>query len=154
MKYTVALDKDPDALTKFSLGIDGQEVWIGDPCYILRGNEEWSKVCDTLPLNCCNGCVLAITLRDSLHKIFVCQTAYGDGCYPVLVDGDEIGAAGVDAGLLCIATNELATLLRDMFKDSSYRCGVVTRPLHAKKIVAGGGNFSLGNVSVRTDGEE
>ena len=67
------------------------EYYIGDPCYVF--DEEWSDFCDLLFEN--------DVFEWKGQKVFVHQTAWGDGTYP-LMENESIMVSnlGVDAGVI------------------------------------------------------
>lgn len=92
----------------FSNEPDG--VWIGDPCYVYP-EEDWTTWCDATfdwEKN-----AFGPDLKQKEHYIgkttectgeiwYSWSTAFGDGVYPLLIDGKQVARLGVDAGTLSV----------------------------------------------------
>jgi len=84
--------------------------WVGDPCYVVP-DEYWDSLCN-------NWSAYDKKHRDDAdykhHYVAEVQdesaglcfhlwsTAYGDGCYPLSINGDKVADLGVDAGTLSV----------------------------------------------------
>lgn len=94
------------------------KYYIGDLCYVMH--DEWDEFCDITidGNNCRDG---EFQLKDG-RKFATYGTAYGDGCYPAVADGDNIGECGVDAGLIgCIRVEDI----KDTTYDNLEELGVI-----------------------------
>lgn len=81
---------------------------VGDLCYVYP-DDEWSDYVNENFKNARYGEDIAgAILTYNGIDIFTCATAYGDGEYPVIQDGKEIGSFGVDAGMTALIPLELA----------------------------------------------
>ena len=79
-----------------------------DPCYILGEDPFWQKYCNWMfSRGDYNTRVEYHFIKYEDKQIYVFDTAFGDGCYPVLNAGHEIGSCGVDAGMICLCPVEL-----------------------------------------------
>lgn len=81
--------------------------FVGDLCYIVKGEGHWDRVCDNLEEG---------EFDDSIIGFPYCiwNTAWGDGEY-----FDQVGREySVDAGLIgCISMNYIHTLNLDQYND-------------------------------------
>jgi len=75
------------------------KYWIGDPCYVISG-EEWSEFLDPYWALDGNGGVFNF----EEYKVCAFSTQYGDGCY----DASDGSRLGVDAGMIGAIPMELA----------------------------------------------
>ena len=87
---------------KDSLILPAGWYYIGDPCYVLKGDGEWDKVCGQLDhldhLGYGGGSIVV-----NARQVVIFQTAYGDGDYP-----DNYGRSyPVDSGLIGAVPVEL-----------------------------------------------
>lgn len=90
MKYRFSTGKRP---------MKGGTHYIIDPCYLLQTDPFWGDFCEYCFKE--DGRAEVYIEMDG-HTIYTFSTAYGDGQYPVHENGENIGFAGVDAGLLSV----------------------------------------------------
>jgi len=83
------------------------KYYIGDPCYVIRDNDKWAKVCERMEHNpALQTSVLGL-------DIFLARTQYGDGTYTdrqnnkYSVDSGTIGAVPIE---LCDPTQNITDL--------------------------------------------
>ncbi len=83
-------------LDKHPIELDGRYL-ITDPCYVYGDYDGggWDEFCTLLWANKDDIVLFEIDGKE----IPVMSTRWGDGCYPVILDGHEVGSFGVDAGL-------------------------------------------------------
>lgn len=139
MKFTM--------LQKSETGFSGT-IWIGDPCYIIK---DWSKFLDVLWKDGDSEGII-----NTPHgEVFVFQTAYGDGEYPVYRDNKVIGRCGVDAGLLSVMYLETAEKIRRNKKEVR-RLGVIVQDVAGTASSMGCGDAVVGDIRIITsdEGEE
>ena len=87
---------------------------VTDPCYFLGHDDDfWNNFCSFMFGEDRTIGSDSYTIEIAGYKVMAWGTAYGDGCYPTLKDGVEIGSSGVDAGMLSLIPIELY----DLFKD-------------------------------------
>lgn len=143
--------KNPVIATKAdSIALAGDIVII-DPCYIFPENL-WSEFCDAYWA--AKG---SAQIEWNGTKMLVNGTAYGDGCYPVVYKGEDVGTAGVDAGLLCVLTLEDARKLAKVGNKirEIKRLGVIIKDYQGNGIIATEqGNFESDFLQVTTDGSD
>lgn len=122
------------------------KCWVGDPCYVID-EDNWDLFCSKLYPN--HECVIDSTeggmVVTNKGKFFICGTAYGDGCYPLTKKGDEVATLGVDAGMLAIIPVE-------MLDDANCTLGHIVEV--NGRVRAEGGNFSCGDIEVKTCDDE
>lgn len=124
MEYNKLQDNNLD----FKDHTDG--VWFGDPCYVVP-DDQWSHFCNKLfdyekreePGNHYIG-----EVHDEETGIgwYCWNTAFGDGCYSLELDGNTVAKLGVDAGMLAAIPMTLVN--------------------HWRKDIDGGTDPSLGHV--------
>lgn len=82
---------------------DPDGVWIGDPCYVIPG-DQWDVWCDSnFAHERANPDLPRCYIAECEHygyKFYTWSTAYGDGCYPLFVNDNIVANLGVDAGTL------------------------------------------------------
>ncbi len=118
------------------------KVLITDPCYLIP-NEFWADFCNEMFKLDSAGKVL-FKLDNTI--IFVLGTAYGDGCYPVIKNGEEIGRSAVDAGLLSVIPMAFAK------KHGFDRWDLVTVIDGGETESTSKGNFKCAGLRKNTDG--
>ena len=108
---------------------EGEDIWFGDPCYVVpgynhdSGNDIWAKLCDKMfhtvtrqhpdtgevyntseyDFDDKNG-IRVVEIKTSIvglsGKFHMWSTNHGDGCFPLTHMGTKIKELGVDAGCL------------------------------------------------------
>lgn len=116
--------------------------YVGDPCYVIRG-DEWEDILSHTNYFNCN------TINQwggdwKGHQMFVAGTAYGDGEYR----DSEGRTYGVDAGLIGIVTYEYIT------DFSSIWGGNVIEFKNDFDVDASEGKFTFGHLTIDTCGED
>lgn len=92
---------------------------VTDPCYFLGHDEQfWNDFCQFMFPEHNKERADSYTIEIAGYKVFAWGTAYGDGCYPTLNNGYEVGSSGVDAGMLALVPVELYELLKDTLKGN------------------------------------
>ena len=110
---------------------EGEELYFGDPCYVVpgwdhdSGNDVWEKLCnkmyhtvtrqhpDTGEVYNTSECdfddknnIRVVEIETSIvglaGKFHMWSTNHGDGTFPLLHIGSKIGSLGVDAGCLSL----------------------------------------------------
>jgi hypothetical protein len=90
--------------SKIDFSHDPDGVWFGDPCYVVP-EDQWLHFCNLM---------FAYEEKNKLERHYVGEvtdestglnwycwnTAYGDGCYTLQVNGNSVASLGVDAGML------------------------------------------------------
>jgi hypothetical protein len=91
----------PDYSQKFKAGT----YFVGDPCYVIRG-DKWQKLLDDT--NCLEDDVHSVFYLDGV-KCYAHGTAFGDGEYDVVLKSNltKIGRCGVDSGMIGIIPMEI-----------------------------------------------
>ena len=77
--------------------LDAGDYWLGDPCYVIRG-EHWMPWLEAT--NYSTETNLIGEIPNTEHKAVGFSTYYGDGVYPLIVNGEEVFSLGVDAGMI------------------------------------------------------
>jgi hypothetical protein len=77
--------------------LQGGKYLVVDPCYVIR-DAEYDRLCNEVG----NNEVIVFSRDDVDVEVLVWHTRYGDGGYPVYLDGVRQGEAGVDSGLLAL----------------------------------------------------
>ena len=96
-------------LTDYEFSAEKQELPEGDyvvidPCYVIGEDPFWGKYCNWMfrgDYDEQEGRA-AHFIKTGEHLIYAFGTAFGDGAYPVMNNGKNVGVAGVDAGMLCL----------------------------------------------------
>lgn len=132
------------------------KYWLGDPCYIYPENR-WSEFCDSLettveiPNGIASGDNCPFITKEG---IFVNDTEYGDGYYPVLKNNRNIGNLGVDAGLLSLVPLKLAETFDKYYNKrphgTSKDLGIILDMPKNFTVEVDGGNFSFEDYDVIT----
>ena len=122
---------------------------IIDPCYFLGAEPFWSNFVSELYSDKFKG-ANPITMNAEGYDVFMFNTAYGDGVYPVFNNGMQIGEAGVDAGMLCVVSMEFI----EKFCKESIDLGVVVNLEETSTPEGENGNLTLGNIFVDTAFED
>ena len=139
------------------------KAWVGDPCYILGMEPFWQELCEKTferrgsryEFKYSDGYVVKLMVDGKPHEVMFCGTAFGDGSYPVFVDGIEMGTAGVDSGTLSIIPLDLAKTLQEIYvKGNSFDAGVKVSIAKSEMPWADNGNFGTSNLEVITEGED
>jgi len=92
---------------------------VTDPCYFLGHDDDfWQGFCQFMFGENSTFSDDCYTIEIEGHKILAFGTAYGDGCYPTLENGSEIGSSGVDAGMLSLIPLELYEILKGHLGDN------------------------------------
>ena len=84
---------------------DGTLWWFGDPCYVMP-SDMWDVWCnryvqyekDNPDLPRCY--IVQCHDQETGYDFYTWNTAYGDGCFPLFVDDNQVASLGVDAGTL------------------------------------------------------
>ena len=141
-------------------GDDEDGFWFGDPCYVVP-DEMWVPFCD------------AWQAYDKRHQddedfsphyvaethdeetgvgFYSWSTAYGDGTYPLFVDGKQVARLGVDAGTLSAVPMKLIKHWQESGKIGDYNdLGHVVSSDHLRgSIGTDGGDFHWGDISLPT----
>lgn len=120
-----------------------------DPCYVF--DDDWGVICDALS-DMDNRNENSLVMEYNNYKVYMFNTAYGDGEYPVFVNNTTIGHCGVDAGLLSFIPIRL-------IDEMGGKSGLGTMvELQSDSRISGdgdwgrGGDVSVGNVYVCTCG--
>ena len=77
--------------------LDAGDYWLGDPCYVIR-DEDWMPWLEATDYQTETNLIGEIP--GSEHEAVGFQTSYGDGVYPFTINGEEVFALGVDAGMV------------------------------------------------------
>lgn len=124
------------------------QYWIGDPCYVLHG--EWSEICNDFFFanRTDHGCSEGEFTMKNGGKIFIGNTAYGDGYY-----ADNFGNHyGVDAGCIGIIPLEC---IDQTDKQNDIRLGTVHFFSEDFEVSCDGGVFKFDMFLIDTaDSEE
>lgn len=85
------------------------EYWITDPCYTLGHCEEseWIRLGELFDVHEPRYAMMEIEAGGKTFEVFMSTTNGGDGCFPVIKDGTQIGKFPVDAGMFAIIPIEL-----------------------------------------------
>lgn len=73
------------------------DIWFGDPCYVYP-QQAWQDFCKEFENEIGEGRGAAVFGGDD--KFLVMSTACGDGDYQLYRDGNHVGSALVDSGML------------------------------------------------------
>ena len=122
--------------------LEAGRYWIGDPCY--RITEDWPIVCEqcaAVDWNDRDG----IWVEAEGTLFILIGTAYGDGCYPLMKDGEMFKELGVDSGCLSIIP------VRNDCSLGEYFDAYVVEMKEPFEFEAKGGNFTFGDYTVLTD---
>ncbi len=124
--------------------INEQTVWIGDPCYVIPDDEWGNFLTEMWKGDTTDG----VFVETSRGDVFVWQTVYGDGEYPVERSGVRVGSCGVDAGLLSIMFyNTAFKLLKD--QKELERLGCILENVSGVAETSGG-DMEIGQIKVLT----
>ena len=139
--------------------------WVGDPCYVVPG-EYWGPLCDNwqsfekkhddnpdntpLPRS-----YIAEVQDEEVGQCFhLWSTAYGDGCYPLFVNGNKVADLGVDAGTLSVIPMSLIEHWNKQGLIGDYQSmGHVVEAEHLQgELCCDEGDFTWGALSLPTGG--
>ena len=123
------------------------QYWIGDPCYVLHA--EWSEICNDFFFATRNdhGCNEGEFTMKNGGRIFIGNTAYGDGYYH---DNFNNGY-GVDAGCIGIVPFDI---IDQTDKLNDIRLGTVVNFDEDFEVSVDKGIFQFGNIVIDTAGED
>lgn len=123
--------------------------WVIDPCYILGQDPFWSDLClYSYRLDESDFGAAPFRIDLDSQEVYVFQTRWGDGLYPV-TDGKTQGNAPVDSGMLCLVPESIVT---GMGLDSCL--GVSVELARSSLPVYEDGDLRCGNVTVFTSGSD
>ena len=137
------------AITVVDLSPMSGQIWIGDPCYVIR-DREWNTIVrlmfgdDEYSMDQ----MYEIEFSDGKRFQFFIWHAGDDGDYAVMVQNSKIGEVCVDSGSLSFMPTELVDRLMAIYPDNSGLAGcvvTVSSPEIPEAISKGG---VLGSVSV------
>lgn len=141
---------------------DPEGIWFGDPCYVVP-DTLWDRWCELsssydkqnpdLPR-----CYVA-ECRSERDTFYTWSTAYGDGCYGLFVNNEQVAKLGVDAGTLSAIPMSLIRRWHDGSPDNPWVTGHVDQLGHViedkhvgGEIVMDQGDLMWGAVSLPTGG--
>ncbi len=135
---------------------DPDGLWFGDPCYVVP-DHLWDTWCDKyinyekhtpdLPR-----CYIA-ECRSEGHTFYTWSTAYGDGCYPLMIDADQVAKLGVDAGTLSVIPMSLIKRWHGEVPADVNELGhVVKRAIMSGQMTCDQGDFFWDDVRLPTGG--
>lgn len=141
--------------------------WIGDPCYVVP-DEMWGYFCDQWssyekkhndnPVNeQLPRCYVASVGDEATgYTWYTWSTAYGDGTYPLFVDGKQVARLGVDAGTLSAIPVGLIESWRTTGKIGQYEShGHVVSAEHLQgELTCDQGDTSWGGMHLPTAEQE
>jgi hypothetical protein len=125
-------------------------VVITDPCYVFGGIPGfWDTFCSILFEYEDQGVDIkeeGLFVTIDSHVVFICNTCYGDGRYPLIDrNGKTIGYLPVDAGLLSVIPEELVRSISD------FTCYNLVQIIEGGVVLAqGNGDFQIGDYIVIT----
>lgn len=131
------------------------KFWIGDPCYIFP-DTEWQELCNLMFPNDSNEAdfndsetVRVVEIEGETCYLF--GTAYGDGVYPLVVDGKMVDELGVDAGMLSVIPMNLVRKRSNGWsKSKQFGVNNFTIDVKDAKISVKNGDFTLGDIKIYT----
>jgi len=137
---------------------DPEGIWFGDPCYVVP-DDLWDRWCElsssyerqneALPR-----CYVAACTSEH-HTFYTWSTAYGDGCYSLFVNDEQVAKLGVDAGTLSAIPVSLIRRWHDGVPADLDTLGHVIRDTHVGgEIVMDQGDLHWGVVGLPTGGVE
>lgn len=134
-------------MSKISATFPAGQYYIGDACYVMH--DKWSELCNEFFFadRKDNGCNEGeFNMKDNIGKIFVGNTAYGDGYYK-----DNFGNGyGVDAGNIALIPLEC---IDQTDKENEIRYGVVVTFAVDFEVSVKNGVFKFGNIVIDTANE-
>lgn len=156
------------------------EVWFGDPCYVVPGWDDdydlWEKLCDKMfqqvtvqnpetgEVHTCHepsfderNNIRVVEIDDVQFdepvRFYMWSTSYGDGCYPLVKDGDGvISKLGVDAG--CLSVVPMSLIKKWNKEEDARELGYVTDDFRKARLEVENGDMFWGDYSLHTGGED
>ena len=77
--------------------LDAGDYWLGDPCYVIW-DAHWIPWLEATDYR--NQTNLIGVIPGTDHEAVGFSTSYGDGVYPLTVNGEEVFQLPVDAGMI------------------------------------------------------
>jgi hypothetical protein len=141
------------SLEKFEFITESKEMPKGkylvtDPCYVIGEDPFWANMIDWMFEGHTMKHNQFFVKANEKHLLFLFNTAYGDGEYPVKKNGSEVGSCGVDAGMLSLVPMDF---VEEFGLDTSL--GTVIEVAHNDTPYYEDGDTSFGPYQILTSDE-
>lgn len=134
--------------------------WVGDPCYVVP-EQHWDVLCTNwsaydkqhqYDTDYKHHYVALAQDEESGSCFHLWSTAYGDGCYPLFVNDNQVAKLGVDAGVLSVIPMSLIEHWQKQGLCGDYlECGHVVAAEHLRgQMWCDAGDFFWGDLSLPT----